>query len=187
MRRRLKQGFTLVELMIVVAIIGILAATAVPAFIKYVRRSKTTEAALNIRKLFDSTVAYYNSEHASSNGQIIARQFPTSAAWNPNQGTCCAQVGQKCAPNVATWQSIWANSTWMALNFAMDDPFYYSYQVQGSGSTPPGSKPGDIFQLQATGDLNCNATYSLYMRTATIDTLYAISGGSGLYIVNDIE
>jgi type IV pilus assembly protein PilA len=187
MRARILKGFTLVELMIVVAIIGILAATAVPAFIKYIRRAKTTEAAMNLRKLFDSTVAYYNSDRAASNGTILAKQFPGAVSWNPTQGACCSQTGQKCAPAVALWQTAWASGTFMALNFSIDDPFYYSYETQASGASPPGSAKGDIYQLQATGDLNCNQTYSLYQRTATIDSNYAINGGSGLFIVNDIE
>ncbi len=54
-----KKGFTLIELMIVVAIIGILAAIAIPNFLKYQAKSKTSEAKVNLKAIFTSEQSYY--------------------------------------------------------------------------------------------------------------------------------
>jgi type IV pilus assembly protein PilA len=61
-----KRGFTLIELMIVVAIIGILAAIAIPNFIKFQARSKQGEAKSNLKALFTAERSYYQEKDAYS-------------------------------------------------------------------------------------------------------------------------
>ena len=54
-----KKGFTLVELMIVVAIIGILAAIAIPNFIRFQLRAKTAEAKSCLTAIKNLQIAHY--------------------------------------------------------------------------------------------------------------------------------
>jgi len=58
--RQRRSGFTLIELMIVVAIIGILAVVAIPNYLRFQLRSKTAEAKTNLAAIRTSEEAYFS-------------------------------------------------------------------------------------------------------------------------------
>jgi type IV pilus assembly protein PilA len=73
MKRSLQKGFTLIELMIVVAIIGILAAVALPAYQDYTLRAKMSEVVLAASACRTSVTESYQTNNAAS--------LPTSGNW----------------------------------------------------------------------------------------------------------
>jgi type IV pilus assembly protein PilA len=70
--KRVQQGFTLIELMIVVAIIGILAAIAIPQYAEYTNRARVSEGLQLAAGAKTATAEYYSSNNAWPTGNLEA-------------------------------------------------------------------------------------------------------------------
>jgi prepilin-type N-terminal cleavage/methylation domain-containing protein len=150
-------GFTMIELMIVVAIVGILASVAIPAFLQNARKAKTSEAAVNIRRIYVNSRSYILDTYARRGtiGAGVPPQFPEQVPLTP-AANCCTFAGKKCPPSTTDW----TNTSWQALTFSVDDPHYYLYGYDSTGSTSPGA--GSNFTARAHGDLDCDGIYSTF-------------------------
>jgi type IV pilus assembly protein PilA len=171
------RGFTLIELMIVVAIIGILAAVAIPAFMDYMKRAKTTEAPLMLNKL-GKTLKRMSQEIGSFSpldGALLPGNTPSPPGLN-----CCGGFGgitgqvipttvnNKCTADPDSFRS---DAGWLQLDFSVDEPGQYQYKYVGDANLPTAFAYGDVdcdgsgatFMLQmqklANGDPQQNLTF----------------------------
>jgi len=145
-RIRNRKGFTLVELMIVVAIIGILAAIAIPNFLQFRLKAKTSEAKSNLGAIRSTEVAYF-------------------AEWD-------AYVGLQPATPIANRANVPTKEPWISstrfsiIGFAPEGNVFFSYALDGI------AYPLDGFTAHAYGDLDDDGTISdFYVGNSTTEVL----------------
>jgi type IV pilus assembly protein PilA len=163
--KKAKEGFTLVELMIVVAIVGVLAVLAVYGVRKYLANAKTAEARNSLGQLAKDAASAVEREKGT---QAILAAGSTSTLMRSFCDTAVASVpaaplsvsGQKYQSTKGDWNNGSAVAGWQCLKFSLEEPQYYAYtyyMLAGGTSADHGG-----FNAQAYGDLNGDTTFSTF-------------------------
>lgn len=167
--------------MVVVIVLGVLASVAIPAFVKYIRRARTSEATEKVSLIFRGSVTYFYNVNTSVkrgvDGTAMQLVFPVSQAPTPAT-SCCGNPDGMCLESA----NVWDTPTWVALDFGMIDPhrYRYSYAAEGEGQ-------GANFTSRANGDLDCDGVESIFERAGIVSPTLEVRGARGIYQYQAIE
>lgn len=150
-----QKGFTLIELMIVVAIIGILAAIAIPNFLQYQAKSKTSEAKTNLNAIRTGQIAFF-AEHGAYVGTAST---PSAAPTSAKQAWLAAQL----VPSPIPVPVVNFVGTFSTTGFVPQGAVFFMYGVDVQGAP--------FTEALAT------CTAALAVTTATVP-----AGGSGVHM-----
>jgi len=141
-----RQGFTLIELMIVVAIIGILAAIAIPNFLRFQAKSKQTEAKANLGSIGTTAESYRMEQDTYIISQL------SDLGWGPT-GT----------PRYSYWYAVGATPS----NFNPGVGTVQSCSIDTAPAVAPVAATAGTFTAAAKGQIDTDATCDEWSYTQT--------------------
>jgi len=140
-------GFTLVEVLIVVALIGVLATVAVPGFLSYQSRSRRAEAYVNLQAIARSQLSFF-AVKGYFHGTGLSYPDPV-----PHGGLGAAKMSWDAASETAFNQLGWTPEGGVLYSYESNTP-----SVSGSGCTC-----NECFTATAFGDVDANGVVSALM------------------------
>jgi hypothetical protein len=151
----------MVEVALIVSILGVACAVAVPTFLREVRTSKVAEATSELQHLQLSAAAYYATPQPVDDGKRL-RCLPAAAGPTPAMPSVEPVAVPFSAPETP------GAPTWVALGYEPQSPVRYRYSFlpafTGCASRSPLAADGPVLTLRAEGDLDGDGVLSRFER-----------------------
>jgi type IV pilus assembly protein PilA len=145
------------------AVPGVLAAVAIPAFVKYVRRSKVSEASVNLHRMVMGIKIHHRE----------LGKLPESAPLTPSAAACVGGKPGTQLTDKAQWQG-----PWEVIGFATTDKIRYQYEYLSDGQS---------FTARAIGDLDCDGVFATFERVGRVEADGTLNISAGMQMINELE